>query len=68
MHTYRKDGKDAATIWTVGYYTRSDGGYDRWNPLKDFKNEVRAAAYANYLNGGAGHDFGECLPIASHTI
>jgi hypothetical protein len=55
MHTYRK--AKGEPLWTVGYFTRCDSGYDVWTALRDFSQEENAAAFAHYLNGGNGDHF-----------
>lgn len=50
MHTYRKSHGEP--LFTVGYWVgNSETGW-RWEPLKDFDTEKKAAEYVNYLNGG----------------
>lgn len=45
-------GKEGATndLFTVGHYD-SDG---KFQPIKDFNEEVQAVFLVNYLNGGKG--------------
>lgn len=57
MHTYRKSRDE--NLWTVGLWAPDDEAkwmYSqpyKWHPVKDFTREDDAAAYVNYLNGGA---------------
>lgn len=50
MHTYRKQKNE--NLWTVGYYTRGDGGFDVWSPVRDCDSEYLAACFTSFLNGG----------------
>jgi hypothetical protein len=56
MHTYRQS--KLGESWTVGHYQMQQGdegaSYEKWHPMQDFSDEVAAAAYVNYLNGGDG--------------
>lgn len=62
MHTYRTFGEGS---WAVGFYSigfHPNGlPTSHWHPIKAFTIEKEAAAYANYLNGGNGHNH-PCFP------
>lgn len=45
MHTYKKT---ESQLWTVGYYDKEG----KFQPLKDFSEEIQAIFFVNYLNGG----------------
>ena len=55
MHTYRSNENG---LFEVGFFAMLDGDerttWDKWEPLRVFRNETEAAAFANYMNGGLG--------------
>lgn len=55
MHTYKKV---EAGLYTVGHYQtighEEASSEQKWVPMRDFGDEQKAAAFANYLNGGDG--------------
>lgn len=66
MHTMQRGRGEDRNLWTVGFFApkvEPGGGpwYD-WIPLEDFNSKAEAAAFVNYLNGGAGTLFVSFVP------
>jgi len=55
MHTY--GWNDKRSLWEVGYYVLRPAHHapmnSEWNVVKTFDDEMLAARFANYLNGGS---------------
>jgi len=43
--------------WLIGYFTINPDGDRVFHELRECETDVEAAAFINYLNGGAGKAF-----------
>ena len=61
MYVYRKMDHG---LYTVGFYDPKG----TWHAESDHNMTESAAARTNYLNGGAGHVYGEEKPVRSPPV